>query len=166
MEESRYKYAYPLVLTPRRTDVKVDFTDEEIKKVIMDAIQAYNKSTAESRTCPKELINVQCNRGQIILTLVAAEKIKSPGKAMRTLSLNLVKHPYFNDLLTEDGKLFTTVYDMFEEENAVEKSDTLDSAMIKSVTDIVLSGNDAVLQKAKQEIKAICIKYNLLDKYI
>ncbi len=166
MEESRYKYAYPLVLTPLKSDVVVDFSSTDIEAVIMEAVQAYNRSTAKSRTCAKEIINVQCKKGQIILTLTAAEMINSPGKALRTLSVNLVKHPYFENLLTEEGKLFTTSYEIFEEEEVKEKRDSIDAAILKSVADIVLGDDDTVLKKAKQEIKAICIKYNLLDKYM
>ena len=99
MADHRYKFSYPLILTPLRSDVDVDFEhDAEAGKAIDKAVAEYNKAASASRTCPKELVDVQKYKRQIGVTLVAADTIRSPGRALRTFSLKLLEHDYFKHL--------------------------------------------------------------------
>ncbi len=117
MADSRYKFSYPLVLTPLRSDVEVDFkNDISASEAIDKAVAEYNCSASASRTCPKELIDIQKYKRQIGVTLVAADTIRSPGRALRTLSLKLLEHDYFKQLVTDEHKLFTTIYEKFDDE--------------------------------------------------
>ncbi|GFI23157.1 hypothetical protein IMSAGC011_01942 [Lachnospiraceae bacterium] len=167
MADNRYKYSYPLILTPLRSDVAVDFkNDIEACEAIDKAIAEYNRSASASRTCPKELINVQKYKKQIGVTLIAADTIRSPGRALRTLSLKLLEYDYFKQLVTDEHKLFTTIYDKFDDEiNNLDEISIADDVLLKAVVNVVFSSRkDIVMSAALQEFKNICIKYHLAEK--
>lgn len=168
MVDTRYRFSYPIVLTPLRSDVDVDFkNDVEAAEAIDEAVAAYNKSTSASRTCPKELVDVRKHKRQIEVTLVAADAVKSPGRALRTLSLKLLQHDYFKRLITDEHKLFTTAYEKFDDE--IQKTDgscISNDVLLKSVVDAIFgSGENTVMSAALQEFKNICLKYHFAEKY-
>lgn len=168
MADSRYKFSYPLVLTPLRSDVEVDFkNDISASEAIDKAVAEYNCSASASRTCPKELIDIQKYKRQIGVTLVAADTIRSPGRALRTLSLKLLEHDYFKQLVTDEHKLFTTIYEKFDDEaQDLDEADIADDILVKSVIDVVFSSRkNTVMAAALKELKNTCIKYHLHEKY-
>lgn len=167
MADDRYVYSYPLILTPLRSDVDVDFkNDAQARDAIDQAVAAYNRSASASRTCPKELVGVERYKRQIGVTLIAADTIRSPGRALRTFSLKLLEFEYFKKLVTSEGKLFTTIYEKFDD--AVENTNGIeipDDVLLKSVIDLVFSSSkDTVTSAALLELKNICIKYHLAEK--
>lgn len=166
MADTRYTYSYPLVLTPLRSDIEVDFkNDLEASKAIDLAVAEYNRAASASRTCPKEIIGVKKHRRQIEVTLVAADRIRSPGRALRTLSLKMLKFDCFQALLTNDRKLFTTAFEKFDDEIPKLNGITND-VLLKSVTDVIFSSEEnTVMSAALQEFKNICSKYHLAEKY-
>ena len=168
MADDRYKFSYELILTPLRSDIEVDFkNDIEASEAIDKAVAEYNRAASASRTCPKELIDVQKYKRQIGVTLVAADAIRSPGRALRTLSLKMLKYDYFKQLVTDDRKLFTTLYERFSDETQnLDEMHISDSILLKSVIDVVFSSKDnTVMSSALQEFKNICMKYHLYEKY-
>lgn len=168
MADSRYKFSYPLILTPLRSDIEVDFkNDIRASEAIDKAVAEYNSSASASRTCPKELIDIQKYKRQIGVTLVAADTIRSPGRALRTLSLKLLEHDYFKRLVTDEHKLFTTIYEKFDEEaQNLDETGIADAVLIKSVIDVVFSSREnVVMAAALKEFKNICMKYHLQEKY-
>ncbi len=143
--DDRYRYSYPLVLTPLRSDVEVDFkNDAEAAEAIDRAVAEYNKSASASRTCPKELIDIRKYKRQLGVTLVAADIIRSPGRALRTLSLKLLEYDYFKKLVTDEHKLFTTIYEKFDEDEAQNSDDICVSndVLLKAVTDVIFSPSE------------------------
>lgn len=69
---------------------------------------------------------------------MAADTIRSPGRALRTLSLKLLEHDYFKQLVTDEHKLFTTIYEKFDDEaQDLDETDIADDVLIKSVIDVV-----------------------------
>lgn len=168
MADNRFRYSYPLVLTPLRSDVEVDFeNDPEASEAIDKAVVEYNKAASASRTCPKELIDVKKHKRQISATLVATDTIRSPGRALRTLSLKLSKYEYFERLLTDEHKLFTTLYEQFDDEDSIpDEMDINNEILLKSVIDVIFSSSEnTVMSSALQELKHVCIKYHLDEKY-
>lgn len=166
MADDRYKFSYELILTPLRSDVNVDFqNDEEASKAIDAAVAEYNRAASASRTCPKELVDIQKYKRQIGVTLVAADTVRSPGRALRTLSLKMLKHDYFKQLVTEDRKLFTTAYEKFDDENQ-NMGEMSNDVLMKAVVDVVFSSEEnTVMFAALQELKNVCIRYHLQKKY-
>lgn len=170
MHYGRFNYVYPLILTPLNSDSSIDFTEESVQEMINDAIKSYNDATLCSRTCLKELQKVVISRRQIAVSLLSEQELNSPGRALRTLSVSLVKNEYFKNLLTKDGKLFTTLYSPIADDNnelQIDASEITDSILQKCVIDAIDRGNTNITAKnALDEMKQICVKYGLHENYI
>ena len=101
---------------------------------------------------------------------MSEQELKSPGRALRTLSVQLVKNDYFKKLITKDNKLFTTLYsqlDEVDEHVVVDASRLTNYNLQKCVIDAIEKGeNDIIAKNALDEMKQICIKYGLSDTYL
>lgn len=134
-------YAYPIGLAlVKVTNKKLKFREKFIEKIIT----LFNEKSQTSVVNPKHIgvgkngeDKFIINDSSIIITLYSQSSLNSPGKAIRLFSQLLLQsedEDNFNDLVSDDGKLFKTFNVAKISDAASGKINVVDSAQIDDAT--------------------------------
>lgn len=161
-------FKYPLGLS------LVKVTEKKIsdrKKFIIEVITVFNEKSRTSVVNPKYIglgINgdddVMVNDSSIIITLYSQQALSSPGKAVRLLSQLLLQsnnENSFNDLVSDDGKLFKTfnVAKVADSDSGdiciVDSAQVEDSTFVKALIDYLLKSKSRYSSEINEQQNAI-----------
>lgn len=141
------------------------------KKFIFEIIALFNEKSRTSVVNPKYIgvgINgdddVIVNDSSIVITLYSQQVLNSPGKAVRLFSQLLLQSNHednFNDLVSDDGKLFKTFNVAKVSDSDSGDTDIVDSAQvddptfIKALIDYLLKSKSRYSSELNEQQNAI-----------
>lgn len=161
-----FKYTIGLSLV-RVTDKKLS----ERKKFIIEIIALFNEKSRTSVVNPKYIgvgengdDDIIVNDASIIITLYSQQALNSPGKAVRLFSQLLLQSKdenNFNDLVSDDGKLFKTfnVAKVSDSNSGniciVHSAQVDDSTFVKALIDYLLKSKSKYSSEINDQQNAI-----------
>lgn len=161
-------YTYPIGLS------LVKVTDKKLsdrKKFIKETIILFNEKSQTSVVNPKHIgmgengdDDFIINDSSIIITLYSQQSLNSPGKAVRLFSQLLLQSDHednFNNLVSDDGKLFKTFNvakisdDISGKINVVDSAQIDDATFMKALIDYLLKSKSTYTSELNEQQIAI-----------